>query len=381
MVYGERGFRGRMNRRQLLVAAGAAGAAFALIGCGDDDASPTASTTPGSATPEVKLEDGPLVIYNWADYLSSKNIKAFEQMFGVTVDYQVFDDNNAMYAKLAAGGKGYDVIVPGHPQIPQFSEEKLLTKLNPALLPNVANVDPRYRGQFWDANNEWAVAKNWGSDGIIYRTDTITTPPASWADLVTLAKGEARGKTTIMDSEDDIFWGALKATGHSINDFSEAALADAKAWMLDLKPHLLGLVPFGSERALLASGDATVSWSGLSTAPALQAEGVPVQFSWASEGFGFFLDTWAIPASSTRPNLAHAWINFIHSPEAAAEEVAFTYYGTVNKTALDQGLIKADLLKLIQPDQKTLDTLELAKPLDADARQRRDAIWTEFKSA
>jgi spermidine/putrescine transport system substrate-binding protein len=336
------------------------------------------------STPEAaNLEAGPLVIYCWADYISPENTQAFAEQFGVDVDYQVFDDNQAMYAKIAAGGSGYDIIVAGHYQIPLMGNDNLLHKLDHSLLPNMKNIDPQFLGQYWDPKNEYALPKNFGTDEIIWRTDLLETPPTSWKSFLELAKGPASGQVTIMDSPDDVLPMALKATGHSVNATDDASLADARSWLLELKPHLLGIVPFGAERALLASGQAVMVMSGMNTAPALLQEDppVPVDYVFPEEGFAYFYDTWAIPATSTRPNLAHAWIDFINSPEAAAREVEFTYYGTVNKAAIDDGLIPPDLLDYIQPPAEVMERLELTEDVPAEGREKRNQVWTEFKSA
>jgi spermidine/putrescine transport system substrate-binding protein len=336
------------------------------------------------ATPAaVELEDGPLVIYSWADYVSPENLAAFGQQFDVTVDYQVFDDNQAMFTKLAAGGSGYDVIVASHFQIPAMASQNLLYELDKAQLPNLANIDPRFLGQPWDPENTHAIPKNFGTDQIIWREDLVESAPASWADFLDAAKGPASGQVTVMDSPDDVLPMALKATGHSVNAVDDDALAAATAWLLELKPHLLGIVPFGAERALLASGQAVMAMSGMSTAPALRMEDPPLPVSsvFPEEGFAYFYDTWAIPATAKNPNLAHAWINFINSPEAAAQEAESTFYGTVNKAAIDQGLIPEDLLGYIQPPDEVMQNLELSEDVSAEGREKRNAVWTEFKSA
>ncbi len=367
----------RVNRRSVLQGAVAAGALVGLSSLSGYRASAQETPEPGAPEP------GPLVIYSWADYVSPDNLTAFGEQFNVKVDYQVFDDNQAMYAKLAAGGSGYDVIVASHFQVPVMASQNLLAELNHELLPNLENIDPRFLGQAWDPQNSHAVPKNFGTDEIIWRSDLIETKPSSWADFLETAQGPASGQVTIMDSPDDVLPMALKATGHSVNAVDDASLADARAWLLDLKPHLLGIVPFGAERALLASGQAVMVMSGMNTAPALLGEDPPVsvEYAFPSEGFAYFYDTWAIPATSKNPNLAYAWINFINSPESAAREAESTFYGTVNKAAIDEGLIPEDLLGYIQPSAEVMDRLELSEDVTAEGREKRNAVWTEFKSA
>lgn len=53
-----------------------------------------------------------LYIYNWGDYVSPEVIKKFEKEYNCKVALDFFDSNESMYAKLKAGGGGYDLIVP-----------------------------------------------------------------------------------------------------------------------------------------------------------------------------------------------------------------------------------------------------------------------------
>ena len=51
-------------------------------------------------------------VYNWSDYIDPAAIKQFEKETGIKVNYDVYDSNEILEAKLMAGGSGYDVVVP-----------------------------------------------------------------------------------------------------------------------------------------------------------------------------------------------------------------------------------------------------------------------------
>ena len=51
-------------------------------------------------------------VYNWAEYIAPETIETFEAEFGIKVNYDVFDSNEVLEAKLLAGSSGYDVVVP-----------------------------------------------------------------------------------------------------------------------------------------------------------------------------------------------------------------------------------------------------------------------------
>src|SRR3982751_6244101 len=76
-----------------------------------------ASLTPASAAPtpvpSYKLESE-LFLFNWSDYFSPDNKKAFTAKYHLSNFHEdTYPSNEDMLAKLQAGGKGqYDITVP-----------------------------------------------------------------------------------------------------------------------------------------------------------------------------------------------------------------------------------------------------------------------------
>ncbi len=122
-----------MQKRVLLLATVAVAA---LAACGKKE-EPVAQAP---AAAPVAAEDKVLNIYNWPDYIPDGMIAAFEQETGIKVNYDTFETNEALHAKLVAGNTGYDIVVPGavfaKPQI----EGGLLQPLDKSKLPSLANL-------------------------------------------------------------------------------------------------------------------------------------------------------------------------------------------------------------------------------------------------
>ena len=103
----------RMSRRGFLQVAGLSGAAAALAACTGGGSAPSTeasvaasvaapSTAPSLAAsptpmPSYQIEKA-LYMYNWAQYISPKNIDAFKAKFGVSkFQYDVYDNNNFVF--------------------------------------------------------------------------------------------------------------------------------------------------------------------------------------------------------------------------------------------------------------------------------------------
>ena len=51
-------------------------------------------------------------LYNWNNYIAPETIKRFEDSCKCEVVQTYYSDNEELLAKLAAGAKGYDMLVP-----------------------------------------------------------------------------------------------------------------------------------------------------------------------------------------------------------------------------------------------------------------------------
>ena len=166
----------------------------------------------------------------------------------------------------------------------------------------------------------------------MWRSDLLGEGHSSWADFVTLAK-ENSGKAVIMDSPGDVFGAVFRATGHSMNDTGDAALEAVEAWLLDIKPHLLAIVPQGTIAALITSEEALMALCGVNdVGPAREHH--PVEWAYATEGGLQFLDSWVIPKTAPNSKLAHAFINFMNAAQAAADDMNALLFNTMNTAAV-----------------------------------------------
>ena len=373
--------RTRVNRRSFLATSGLLGTSAFLAACssgGSGSAAPSAGT---SAAPVGDVEPE-LFVYNWSDYISPTNIDAFKAEFGVTnFVYDVFANNEELIAKLQGGASGYDICCPTAEYVPGMVEEGFLTKLDKSRLPNLSNLNPTFLGQWWDPNDEYLIPKDYGTTGILYRSDLIAEVPTSWEQFLAQVKGEASGKTVFVDSMGDVFVFPLKMLGYSLNTEVESELEEARGILLDVAPHILALDSdtYGDK---MASGEAslTLGWTGpLGQELADQVAAGTAGYSVPSEGTLYWMDAWVMLADAPHPNASYAWLDFIHRPEIQAEETNFNLYATPNDAAKE--FVDPEILAnpAIFPPDDVVANLEGAQ--DTSGNAQRIEIWEEFKSA
>jgi spermidine/putrescine-binding protein len=379
----QRGAQRRMSRRGFLAAMGLTGGAAALAACGGGTSGAPSGAPSGAASeaapsfPTAGPIEKQLFMYNWSQYISPDNIEAFKTKFGVTkFQYDIYDNNEALIAKLQGGATGYDIASPTAEYVPGMVEEGFLQRLDKSRIPNLANIDPKFKGLWWDPNDEYQVPKDYGTTGILYRQTMIPSVPTSWRQFYDLVKGAASGKTVFVDSMGDVFVFPLKMLGFSANSVVKEELDQARTILLDVAPHLLALDSnkYGEK---MAKGEASLSlgWTGVLLQDMVDTpdKGYVVP----SEGTIFWLDTWVLLADAPNPNAAYAWLNFIQEPDIQAQETDYNYYATPNDKA--KPLVDPAVLSdpSVFPTDEQFKSLEGSQ--DTSGNNQRIDIWEEFK--
>ena len=365
----------RVTRRGFMAVAAATATTAWLAACGQVEQPSTTQTQ--APTLGTKLE-GTVNLYNWQSYVNPDNIKAFQQQFGQKVTQDFYDSNEAMLAKLQAGAKGYDVVVPTGYMVEIMIKQGLLYKLAKDHLPNFQYVDARFKNQPFDPGNQYSVPKDWGTTGFGYRTDLLP-PMKSWADFWQVATTKASGKVTVLDGENEVIGSALKMLGYSYNSVDPNQLNQVKDKLLELKPHLLSITST-EYITLMQNGQALLSlgWNG--DFFSVQTKQPKVIYVVPEEGSELWMDNWCITNTAPDPVAAHAFLNFFMDPKVAGKEPIVTYYASCISAArpyIDPSIINNPS---IYPPQAVTDKLEAQTDL-GNGIKLRDQIWTEFKSA
>jgi spermidine/putrescine-binding protein len=202
-----------------------------------------------------------LRLFLWPDYMDPQILQEFEQTYGVRVITDYYDNNEALIAKLKAGGIGqYDVIVASDYAIEVLESGTLLLSLDHAHIPNLKNLDPRFRALPFDSANLYSVTYQWGTTGLGVRMDLLRDSTAAldtWR--VVFDAAAQQGPMVMLQDPRETIGAALIYLGHSPNTTDSTYLAAAEQLLVQQRPRVLQYAPFASGRDLLASGDAAVS--------------------------------------------------------------------------------------------------------------------------
>ena len=175
-----------------------------------------------------------LNIFIYPDYLPQELVDKFQQTYGVTVVIDYFDNNDALLAKMQAGGAGqYDIVCPSDYAVTIMKNLNLLQKIDHANIPNLVNLDTKFHNLPYDMNNEYTVAYQWGTTGLGIRSDLVdvTGKNVDTWDIV-FDPAKSLGAFTMLDDSRETIGTALKYLGYSLNTTSETELRAAEKLLL-----------------------------------------------------------------------------------------------------------------------------------------------------
>jgi spermidine/putrescine transport system substrate-binding protein len=298
----------------------------------------------------------------------------FEDQFGVSIDYQVFDNDNDLLEELRAGATNYDVVVPSDFTVAIMRSEGLLAPLEKDNIPNVQNLDPTFISPVFDPANRHCMPYQWGTVGIGYNEEAIGREIESWADFF---DPEFAGRVALLDDYRTTMGLVLLVLGYSPNTTDPEQIAEAAEF---LKSHAEQVGAYTGDEAqdLLDEGqyDMVVEWSG--DVFQIMEENPKIRYVIPAEGSIIWTDNACIPANSMNKALGEEFINYILEPEIGAKLSNYVQYGTPNEASLPY--IDAEVLSdpAIYPSEAVRERLFFLVDVNLAATQIYEQAWDEI---
>ena len=379
-----------MQKRVLLMATVAAAA---LMACGKKE-EPVAQAPAAAPAAAAPAEEKVLNIYNWPDYVPEGMIAAFEQETGIKVNYDTFETNEALHAKLVAGGTGYDIVVPGavfaKPQI----EGGLLQPLDKSKIANLGNLDPDVMKILdkADPGNKHLIPWGWSFTTVgINRTKVekalgkTPMPENAW-DLVFKPEYTAKLKScgiAYLDSPTEILPAALHYIGKDAYSNDPADYQAATAMLGKVRKDIRLFSATMIDDIAGGKACAVVGWAGDINIAASRAKENGstdvVEALLPSTGALSFFDTMAITKDAKHPVNAHKFIEFYLRPENAAKMANEMNYNTGNKAGV--ALVKPEIAgnKTIFVESSYLGKMVPPSSFSNEAREAMANAYNAFK--
>ena len=276
-----------------------------------------------------------LRIYSPGEYIGENVIPDFEEMTGARVVLELFDSNEQMYIKVA-NGENYDILIPSDYMIERLIEEELLQKIDMSQIINMDFINDEVKNLSYDPDNEYSVPYFWGSVGIVYDTTKVSEEELELEGFNIFLNEKYKGDIYLYDSERDSFMMALKALGYSMNTESEEELQEAYRWfetcVTTMEPEIVtdeiidNMAQGRKALGLIYSGDAAY----------VMSENENMGYYEPMEGTNIWCDAMVIPSNAENVELAHEFMNYLCSYEAAYDNSDFVGYTSPNEEVMNE---------------------------------------------
>lgn len=353
-------------------------------------------TLAAASGPALAEEEKTLNVYNWSDYIAEDTLERFTAETGIKVNYDVYDSNEVLEAKLMAGSSGYDVVFPSiSPFVARQVKSGIYMELDRNQLPNWQNITPSVLKSLaagGDPENKHAVPYMIAGTGIGYNVAKVAAvapgaPTDSWSlilDPVWAEKLSACG-ISLLDDPNEVFAAAYAYLGIDPATEKTEDLERAAALIQTIRPFVRY---FHSSSYIndLANGDVCVShgYGGdliQSRDRAAEANrGVEIAVFLPREGAQAVIDVMAIPADAKHPQNAHTFINFMMRPDVVGPITNAVGYANAI-TGAEQFVEQSRLDDpVVYPTAETRDRMFVV-PLKSQAYERlRTRTWTRIKT-
>ncbi|NJK99066.1 MAG: spermidine/putrescine ABC transporter substrate-binding protein [Spirulinaceae cyanobacterium RM2_2_10] len=319
-----------------------------------------------------------LSIYNWSTYIDEETIPEFEEKFNVEVQYDTFESNEALLAKIQPGNPGYDIVVPTSDYVESMVAEGLLAELNHDNIPNLKYLDEAFADPVFDPKNRYSVPYQWGTIGIGYNVEKTGEDITTWEQVF---DPKYAGRVALMEDARAMMGAILMYLGYDPNTTNPEEVAAAKDFLIEKQDVIATFAP-DTGQDLLDQGevDIAVEWNG--DIFQLMEENEDIRYAIPEEGTIVWTDNLAILSDAPNKELAEKFINFTLEPEVSARISNYVKFGTPNREAIARGLIESEDLENpgIYPPPETFEKLEYAVDLGEDTALY-DEAWTELKVA
>ena len=337
----------------------------------------SAAPTPSVTAPVVTPKGGDLIIFTWADYVNEDVVAAFEEETGVQVYFSYFDSNEEMLTKLsAASGVGYDLVLASDYIIAESIGQKLAQELDYTMLPHAADIDPYYRGEYYDPQDLYTIPFAAGTPLIIYDPEKVDIPITGYASLWDPSLAEA----VVVFNDARLMVGfTMMMLGGSLNSTDPALIAAAEEKLYELKPNILSY-DYDAAYEKMIDGSASAGLMFSSSIVFAMDENPALEVVYPEEGMGYGIDCFFIPSGAANVDNAHLFLDFILQGEAAAELSMYAGYRACVSTAAEY--LPEEILTnaaLYIPDA-ILGDAEFMMPVDAATTELISDAWTRVRA-
>jgi putative spermidine/putrescine transport system substrate-binding protein len=304
-----------------------AGSALLAVACSTGGGG---SPTPSMVT-EIGEGEGQLSVLAWPGYVEDGTtdpaidwVTPFEEETGCQVTVQTFGTSDEAFTLFQTNPEQYDVISASGDASLRLVAGGYVQPVNVDIIPSYAEVFEDLKNKDYNTVDgvHYGVPHGRGANILMWRTDEVTTPPTSWADMFDPNSPYA-GKFSVYDAPIYIADAAvvLMATQPDLGITNPYALDDtqfqAAIDLLKAQKPAVGEYwgDYTKQISSFQNGNTVLGTTWQVIANVLQGSDppTPVEVTLPPEGATGWSDTWMINSKTQNINCAYMFLNHITS--------------------------------------------------------------------
>jgi len=366
----QEGMERRLSREDLLKLAAAAGGAALLGRVGAAEA----------AVDRLSAESGRLQVLDWAGYGNDGGQSMFAQYVKKYPDNKpqfTYMTNEAdALAKFHAGSKP-DLFRPYVGWTKYFATSGFVQPWNPKLISNFKRLNPfmvkagQYQGK------QYGIPNDWGIDAVLYRSDKVKPKVRSYGLLF---DERYKGRIAWFDDIEMLEIAGLYLGFKNTWNQTDAQLRRSQELLMS-KKHLVRL-NWSSETNLweaFGSGDVWIAYAWPNDWVQMKKKGLKVVYMRPREKPIAWVGMFMLLAGTSRPNLAHAYVDAWSSAKSGKWLEDNYGYGHANTVARPSSSDLLHALQLTKPKAVTEPYAHLDR--DIPRRALYAKMWEEVKAS
>lgn len=254
-----------------------------------------------------------LNLFAWSEYIPQEVIDGFTRETGINVQYETYDKNETMLVKLSQSPGHYDLVQPSEYAVEALIRRNMLQPIDFGQVPNVKNLDPKFRGLPYDPGQKFSVPYMAGTVGIVINTAVIKEPIRGYRDVF---QPKYNQRIVALDDNREIVSWAFDALGIPLNDMTKPNLEKARPLLKQWLP-LVRTFNSDDPKSPLASGDCDLGIVYSGDAARLYQENRKFQYVLPAEGAHEFIDNLCIPKDAPHRDASLNFINYILRPDVS----------------------------------------------------------------
>ena len=299
------GLAGNVGRRTLLKRASALAILLA-----------SGRTFQAAAAGAADIRDQTIRFINYTNWIGDKEYETFKAQTGAEV--REIPINQSRSERVVADPTSADMVLDPLGPLGLIDAAGLLATLDLANIPNYALVHDSFKQGLADPVQGKAVPIDYGRTGILYRSDIVSEPIASWADLWRAAP-KYSGKIILPESANHTLRNTLLMLGFNGSSQDAGEIERAADALVEIKPYVGSFSSPDVVKRLLEGSTVLAmaeDWQGSSAV----RENPNVALKWVdpAEGAAGYLDCIGAVKGTAVQRAIEQFLNFHLAPENAA---------------------------------------------------------------